>query len=293
MSPAPLEIGTLEIGTLETAVGEIAITRTAAGTGAAAGTGTGGAAPLVYLHSAAGEGVELVTPFLEAFGGTEVIAPMFPGFGGSEGLQDIDDIEDAVYHCLDVFDRVGCPAGRPPHVVGLSLGGWMAAEIASRHPERVRTLTLVNSAGLYVKGAPIAEIFGRSMDEWANLMFADQDHPLAQSLLAMASMTRTELAALPFETMRPIFESQAATAKLAWNPYLHNPKLVRRLSWITAPTLVVAGSADRLIPPVHAEVFAAGIGGARLEILDGAGHMLPLERPQQLARLVMSHIGAH
>ena len=99
-----------------------------------------------------------------------VVAPLFPGFGASEGLAHIDDIEDAAFHLLDVLDRLElawCD------VVGLSLGGWMAAELAVRWPERVRRMVLVNPVGLYVEGAPITEIFGRAPGELADELFAD------------------------------------------------------------------------------------------------------------------------
>jgi len=264
-----------------TAVGEVVLTRGGEGP------------PLVYLHSAQGEAVDVVAPFLEALEGYEVFAPMFPGFGGSHGLEAIDDMEDAVYHCLDLFERLGIGAHNPPHLVGLSLGGWMAAEVASRYPDRARTMTLVNAAGLHLEGAPIGEIFGRRVNELADDVYADKTHPVYLLAQQLGAMSLADAAAVPFELIRPYYEAQAATAKLAWNPYLHNPKLPRHLSWITAPTLVVAGSADALIPRAHAEAYAAGIPGALLEIVEGGGHMLPLERPRQLAELVSIHAGAH
>ncbi|HLN05782.1 MAG TPA: alpha/beta hydrolase [Acidimicrobiales bacterium] len=266
---------------LPTAVGDVVLTRGGSGP------------PLVYLHSAQGETVDLVAPFLEALEGYEIFAPMFPGFAGSEGLGAIEDMEDAVYHCLDLFNRLGIGKDNPPHLVGLSLGGWMAAEIASRYPERARTITLVNAAGLYLQHAPIRELFGRKLDELADEVYADKSHPVYLMAQQLGAMSIADAAALPFDLIRPFFEAQAATAKLAWNPYLHNPKLPRHLAWITAPTLVVAGSADGFIPNAHAEAYAAGIPGARLEIVAGGGHMLPLEQPRQLAELVSRHAGAH
>jgi len=265
-------------GGFETAVGEVVLSRCGSGEG------------LVYLHSAAGEDALLVGPFLEALSGFEVAAPMFPGFAGSAGLDAIDDIEDAAYHCLDLFDRLGFGPDSPPHVVGLSLGGWMAAEVATRFPGRVRTLTLVNAAGLYLEGAPIGEIFGRKFDELADEIYADKTHPVYLMAKELGAMSIKDVAAMPFEVLRPFYEAQAATAKLGWNPYLHNPKLHRRLGWVTAPTLVVAGAMDGLIPLAHAEAYAAGIPGARLEVIEGAGHMLPLERPVELATLVAEFV---
>ena len=88
------------------------------------------------------------------------------------GIEAIEDIE-APFHLLDVLDRLRSPRWIWP---GLSLGGWMAAELATRWPERVRRIVLINAVGLYVEGSPISEIFGRPLDELAEL-FADPISP--------------------------------------------------------------------------------------------------------------------
>ena len=246
----------------------------------------GGSGPVVvYLHSASGEGPGL--EFLDELAvSQQVVAPMFPGFGSSEGIEAIEDMEDAVFHLLDLWDRWEL---RRPNVVGLSLGGWMAAELATRYPDRVGGLVLVNPAGLYIPGHPVKEIFGRPLDELAADLFADQDHPVAQVMRQMASATAagTEI---PFELIRPVLASLAATAKLAWDPYLHNPKLAKRLPRVSSDTLVVHGDQDGLIPRAHAEAYAAGIPGARLVDVQGAGHLIPLEKAGELAKLVTEHL---
>jgi pimeloyl-ACP methyl ester carboxylesterase len=245
--------------------------------------------PVVYLHSAQGESAGLV--FLEQLAEwANTVAPVFPGFGESEGIEQIDDMEDAVFHLLDVLDAYGLMS---VNLVGLSLGGWMAAEIATRYPERVARLVLVNPAGLYIPGHEIKEIFGRNLDELAHDLFADQSHPVAALMHQMSSLSMATLSGeVPFELLRPIIQSQAATAKLGWDPYLHNPKLQKRLHRVTAPTLVVHGAADGLIPRAHAEAYASGIAGARLVDVDGAGHMLSLEKPAELDALVREFVGA-
>jgi pimeloyl-ACP methyl ester carboxylesterase len=259
---------------LATAVGKIQVWR------------GGNGAPVVYLHSAAGEGPGTVV--LEALATDfDVVAPMFPGFGESEGIELIDDIEDAVYHLLDVFDGLGLVR---PAVVGSSLGGWMAVEVASRYPERVSSLVLINPAGLHIDGAPIKEIFGRKPDELAEDLFADQSHPIAQVMHQMAALGADKLAEIPFELLRPTLQSLQATAKVAWNPYLHNPKLLRRLGRVTAPTLIVHGAEDRLIPAVHATTYASAIAGARLVEVRGGGHLVALEQPSVIADLIRSHL---
>jgi pimeloyl-ACP methyl ester carboxylesterase len=245
----------------------------------------GSGAPVVYLHSATGEGDRL--PLLDELASSfDLVAPMFPGYGESEGIEQIDDMEDAVFHLLDLFDQLGLTS---PAVVGLSLGGWMAAELATRYPERVSSLVLVNPAGLYIKGAEIKDIFGRKTDELALDMFADQSRPEAQLMHAMADVALEDLS---FEMVKPFYQTMAATARLAWDPYLHDPKLRKRLHRVTAPTLVVHGKQDTLIPAAHAEAYAAEIPGARLVEVDGAAHLLSIEKPAELAALVREHVKA-
>lgn len=244
--------------------------------------------PVVYLHSATGEGEGLV--LLDELGESfDVIAPVFPGFGESEGIDEIDDMEDAVFHLLDVWDRLELSS---PAVVGLSLGAWMGLELATRYPERVGSLVVVNPVGLYIEGAEIADIFGRSPGEMADDMFADQSHPMAQMMHALDAYRNdpARQAELPFDLIRPLVTTMAAAAKLGWDPYLHNPKLRKRLHRISAPTLVVRGKHDSLVPPAHAETYAAEIPTARLLEMDGCAHLLPLEKPAELAELVREHV---
>lgn len=260
---------------LVTAVGEIEIRR----------GGTGGQCPVIYLHSGQGEGPAMA--LLEELAETrEVVAPMFPGFGTSQGLEAIDDIEDASFHILDVLDRLEVEQA---DLIGLSLGGWMAAEVATRWPDRIRRLVIVNATGLYVEGAPITEIFGRPLDALAADLYADPDHPVAQMMRAMAE-AEVNLAEIPFDLIRPVIQAQAATAKLGWNPYMHNPKLRGRLGRIRAPALVIHGTGDGIVPRAHAEAYVAGIPDARQVDLDHAAHMATLERPAEVAAIVLSHL---
>lgn len=239
--------------------------------------------PIVYFHSAAGETTHGALE--ELADDHEVIVPVFPGFGESEGLDEIDGVEDTVFHLLDVWPVLGLES---PTVLGLSLGGWLAAELATRYPERVGRLILVNPVGLHIDGQPIKEIFGRPPNELAEDMFADQSHPIAQSMHMLAKWTGDvgQGTELPLEMVLPMYKTLSATAKLGWDPYLHNPKLRKRLRRITAPTLVVRGGQDGLVPAVYSETFAAEIPGARLEVVPDAAHLLPLERPAELAGLV-------
>lgn len=244
----------------------------------------GGSGPqLVYLHSAGGESTQPALDLLTE--GYEVLVPMFPGFAESEGIDEIDGVEDAVFHLLDLWDLLGLDA---PPVLGLSLGGWLALELATRYPDRVSKMVLVNPVGICIPEQPMAEMFGRTPGELADMLFADQSYPIAAAMHAMDAFSgdvgkETEI---PIEVVLPMWKALGATAKLGWDPYLHNPKLRGRLRRITAPTLIVAGAQDGLVPPIYAETFAAEIPGARLEVIQGAAHWLPFEKPEELAALV-------
>jgi pimeloyl-ACP methyl ester carboxylesterase len=249
--------------------------------------GATGAPPLVYLHSAGGETeLEVLEDLATDF---DVVVPVLPGWGESEGGEQIDGPEDVVLHLLDVFDAVGLTADAPrPLVVGTSLGGWMALELATRYPDRVAGLVLVNPVGLHLEGAPIEEMFGRSPAELAEMLFADQTQPLAAAMHAMDEFTGDvgKQVEIPIELVLPMWKAMAATARIGWDPYLHNPKLRARLHRVRVPVLIVAGAQDGFVPAVHAETYAAELPDARLEVVEGAAHWLPLERPKELAAAI-------
>jgi pimeloyl-ACP methyl ester carboxylesterase len=111
-------------------------------------------------------------------------------------------------------------------------------------------------------------------------------------MLQFAALAADRDAELPFEMVKPVFQTMAATAKLGWDPYLHNPKLRKRLWRISAPTLVVRGVADTLIPEAHARTYAAEIPGARYQEIGQAAHMVMIERPDALASAIAEFASA-
>ncbi|MGH7819486.1 MAG: alpha/beta fold hydrolase, partial [Candidatus Binatia bacterium] len=137
--------------------------------------------PLLYLHSAAGEAMWV--PHLDRLAERhEVHAPAHPGFLTSEGIEEIRDIEDLVHHYLAYMDAKGW---KSVDVVGMSFGGWIAAEIAARYPERISKLVLVSSVGIWIREKPIADIFAvdtRFPERVKRLLFHDVDCPAAQMM---------------------------------------------------------------------------------------------------------------
>lgn len=239
--------------------------------------------PVLYLHSALGEFwmPEFLEPLTQRF---EVISPAHPGFGESSGIDDIADIEDMAFHYSDLMDTLDI---KNPHLIGVSLGGWIAAEIATRWPDRVRSLTLIDSVGIWVPEAPLASMWGLSdPKELARLLFVDENNPIAV-MISSIDLDNPP----PEEILLQFLNQQKATAKIGWDPYLHNPKLAGRLHRIKCPTLLIWGERDRLAPIAYGKRFAELIPVARFEVIKGAGHLAALEKPGEVSGLVASLLG--
>jgi pimeloyl-ACP methyl ester carboxylesterase len=243
--------------------------------------------PLVYLHSAAGDAMPL--PHLVALSQHfEVWAPAHPGFLGSEGLDEIRDVEDYVYHYLAWLDAKGFAQA---DVVGLSLGGWIAAELAARYPERVANLVLVDAVGIWIREAPIADLFaidGRHPERLVELLFHDPQHPLARLMVPPAGASGVDL---PEELVAGFMHAMAATAKVGWNPLLHDPRLESLLPRVTAQTLCLWGADDRVVPPAYGEKYAKLIPGAQLRVIPACGHLLPFEKPAEFVAALVDFLG--
>jgi pimeloyl-ACP methyl ester carboxylesterase len=240
--------------------------------------------PLLYLHSAMGEAMWI--PHLAALAERyEIHAPAHPGFLTSQGIEQIRDIEDLVVHYLAYMDRLGWES---VNVLGLSLGGWIAAEIAARYPERVAKLVLVSSVGIWICEKPITDIFAidsRFPDRFQKLLFYDPNCPAAQMLPSPGDMS------LGDEMLASIMNAFAATAKIGWNPLLHDPRLESMLPRVRAETLVLWGANDRIVPVDYGRKFARLIPDATLEVIPECGHLIPLEKPSEFHQVVMKFLG--
>jgi pimeloyl-ACP methyl ester carboxylesterase len=142
-------------------------------------------------------------------------------------------------------------------------------------------LVLLDAAGLHVPDAPVVDMWARRPPELADLMFADTSQPVYMMMQSFQPDSPP-----PAEVLIPFYQAQHATARVAWNPYLHNPKLPGRLHRVSCPTLVVWGERDGLIPPPHGERYAELIPGARLERMADTGHLPAVERPTELAAIL-------
>jgi pimeloyl-ACP methyl ester carboxylesterase len=237
--------------------------------------------PVLFLHAAGGAGAWLPFHAQLAGAGFEVIAPDHPGFGQSDDFPEVEAIDDLVYHYLDVLDGLGLDR---PHVVGASFGGWIAAEVAVHSPHLIGSLTLLSAAGLRLPDHPVADVFLMSPAKLAAALFHDPPPPAPAS---------TAGAPPDLDAIIAAYREATSLARFSWVPYLSDPKLERRLGRITAPTLVVAPSDDRLIPVAHARRYAALIGGATYAEVADCGHAMYFERPAEFASMVASFLASH
>ena len=231
--------------------------------------------PLVFLHSFLGETRWL--PFHQRLADRfEVVAPAHPGFGATEGLDEIETMEDVVFHYLDVLDGLGL---RRASVVGVSLGGWIAAEIAIRYPERIDRLVLADAFGLWLDEYPIPDFVPSIADPAAlrPLVFADPKGPMADLLLPTKPSD---------EVRATIARAAAATARLGAPAGMYDPKLVRRLRRATCPALVVWGDRDPLLPLAYAEAWRDRLPNAELQVLQNCGHLPHFEQEDRFVETV-------
>jgi pimeloyl-ACP methyl ester carboxylesterase len=232
--------------------------------------------PFVYLHSAIGETVWL--PFLERWAKQfAVYAPAHPGFAQSEGIDEIDTIDDMVFHYAELFDALGLDK---INLGGVSLGGWIAAEFAVRWPERVQRLWLCGAPGLWLPEQPIQDLFRHNQDIPAvrEALFYDPQGYQATLIIKIPEK-------LNEETRIAAYKSLSVLARLTWErPY--SPKLRQRLYRIKCPTLLLSGDTDRLIPPAYAREYHRLIPGSKLHLFDKCGHLPMFEKESEFVKTV-------
>jgi pimeloyl-ACP methyl ester carboxylesterase len=231
--------------------------------------------PLLFLHSA--DGLRGWPPFLEELAQTfRVIAPEHPGFGRSEGLEHLDDVVDLALYYTEFIDAVGLDQ---PYVVGHSLGGMIGAEVAAIAPDLVSKLVLIAPLGLWLDEHPVLDFFASTPEELATALFHDPDSAVAKEMMTLPTDADAQL-----ETILERTKNLSAAGKFLWP--IPDKGLKKRLHRISAPTQLLWGAADRLVPPVYGEEFLKRIERSRLTIFKGASHMLPFEKADEFVEVV-------
>ncbi|MEW6268383.1 MAG: alpha/beta fold hydrolase [Thermodesulfobacteriota bacterium] len=238
----------------------------------------GDGAPLGFLAGLGG--TIRWSPFLEALSQRRrVIVPSLPGFPGGAGHELLDDLPDWLAATLDLLEGAGLAGA---DLVGASVGGMLAAEVAALSRATVRRLVLVAPFGLFDAAQPTRDVFAVKQEELPALLSTHPDRVLR----GMSPPAGAD----PTEWTIGITRASAAAARLTWP--LGDRGLAKRLHRITAPTLIVWGAEDRVIPPAYAHRFAAGIAGdVATRTIPGAGHLVDLDAPDELARAVLELVG--
>ena len=234
-------------------------------------TERGDGRPFLLLHG--GAGPQSVDGFAELLAEREparVLVPTHPGFGGTPRPADLGTIRALGGLYAGLLDELGLTGVT---VVGNSIGGWIAAEIALLRSPRVSGVVLVDAAGLKLAGHPVPDFFTLTMDQVAELSYYRPD------------AFRLDLDHLPDQAKAAMAGNRAALATYA-GPAMADPGLLDRLPDVTVPVLVIWGEADRMIPVEHGEAYAKAIPDARFLVIPESGHLPQLEAPEKLLAAV-------
>lgn len=233
--------------------------------------------PVLLLHGL--HTVDPQAPFLDLLGRrTAIIVPSHPGFGHSERPADFDTVYDLVHLYLDVLEAL--PYERVS-LVGLSFGGWLAAEIAVACSHRIDRLVLVDAFGIKISDREtpdILDVFNTSPQEVERSRWHDPEK------------WAPDFNALSDDEIVVHARNWDALCLYGWQPYMYNPRLKRWLRRIRRPTLVLWGASDRIVTPSYGRAYSALIPGSRFEVIAEAGHHPEIEQPEAFVECVAAFL---
>jgi pimeloyl-ACP methyl ester carboxylesterase len=238
-----------------------------------AGTGH----PFLLLHG--GAGPQSVAGFanLLSTNGARVITPTHPGFGGTPRADSLDSIAGLARVYAALVDELGLD---DVTVVGNSIGGWIAAEMALLASPRIGSLVLVDAAGIEVSGHPIPDFFSLTLDQVAELSYHDPD----RFRIDPTTMS---------EEQRAVFAGNRSSLAIYCRTGMTDPSLKGRLAHVSVPALVVWGDSDQMVDTDYGRAYAAAIPGATFVLLTDTGHVPQIETPEQLLTPVWDFAIAH
>jgi pimeloyl-ACP methyl ester carboxylesterase len=232
----------------------------------------GAGQPFLVLHGGAGpQSVAGFAQLLAEKGDRWVITPTHPGFGGTRRPDALNSVVGLAALYGGLLDDLGLENAT---VVGNSVGGWIAAEMAVRDSRRIGRVVLLDAVGIEVADHPVADVAGLSVPEIQALSFHDP------------TPFRVDPASIPDPQKAIMAANSGALAVYTGSPAMADPTLLDRLSSITIPTLVLWGESDQIVEPAYGEAYAAAIHGARFEVLAATGHMPQMETPDLVIQMI-------
>ena len=233
--------------------------------------------PLLFLHGAGGNsGWQSYHEALARH--CTVYAPSMPGFNGTEWPHWVSTITDVAHFNLEM---VGSLELDQYILMGSSMGGWVAAEMAAMCQHPLKALVLIGAVGIRPEEGEIAEIFMASAQTRLQQRFYDpsQVHSYEQ-------YTRE----LTPEEQLVDHSNREMASRLCWRPYMHNPSLPFYLEKVTTPTLIVWGRQDAIVPLNCGEMYRQALGNSTLTVIDRCGHSPAIEKPQEFLKEVMGFL---
>jgi pimeloyl-ACP methyl ester carboxylesterase len=220
--------------------------------------------PYLVLHGGAGpQSVAGFSQLLAEKGHTRVLTPTHPGFGGTPRPDGLDSVAKLAALYNGLLDHLGL---EDVTVVGNSVGGWIAVELALLDTARISGLVLLDAVGIEVNGHPVADVSGLTLPEIQALSFHDP------------TPFRVDPATVP-DAQRAVIAANGAALAVYAGSTMADPTLRGRLSGIAIPTVVLWGGSDQIVDPAYGRAYAAAIDGARFEVLPASGHMPQMETP--------------
>jgi pimeloyl-ACP methyl ester carboxylesterase len=232
--------------------------------------------PFLLLHGGAGpQSVARFAQLLAEKDHNRVLTPTHPGFGGSSRPDGLNSVAKLAGLYCRMLDELGL---QDVTVIGNSVGGWIAAEMALLGSSRISGIVLLDAVGIEVEGHVVADVSGRSVPEIQALSFHDP------------TPFRVDPATIPDAQKAIMAANGAALAVYAGTPAMADPTLLGRLSGIAIPTLVLWGESDQIVEPGYGQAYAAAIHGARFEVLPATGHMPQMETPDLVLQTIWGSV---
>lgn len=231
--------------------------------------------PLVVLHHDTGNPGWL--PFYEALAKKRTVyVPSHPGYGKSDRPDWARTVRDLAALHLWLLDEL---RQRPVSLCGLGFGGWIAAEMATMDHQLFKKMVLVGAMGVQPRTGEILDQFLISSADYVRAGFHDR------ATFEKLYGGEPDLDQLEFWEL-----AREMTTRVAWKPYMFDQSLPHLLPGVKTPTLLVRGAEDKIVPEDCARRYLEGLPHARLEVVRGAGHYLEIEKPNELARLVLDFL---
>jgi pimeloyl-ACP methyl ester carboxylesterase len=211
---------------------------------------------------------------------SRVYVPSLPGFGGSEcpeWLMSMDDMVNWVVSFVADAERIETRLG----VIGLSMGGWIAALLAAVNRNLFDKLVLVNPCGVKPKEGEIWDYFFHSAKEGLNRAVVDPSAPQFEKYYGGEwSLEQSEQAEV----------NRDMACRLLWKPYMWSYSTRARVRGITTPTLILVGDQDKIVPNNCGEILHDTIAGSQYEVIKNSGHLVDIERPAEFVDLTLKFL---